>query len=226
MEPNSAPALLRLLQLASPTLPVGAYSYSEGIETLVHQGMDSPDAVLQWLEQELALGLVRVDAAAIHRIHRAAQAQDWVSIAHDNRWLSALRDSEEIRQQSWATGRALVRLIQDLHPELTPALTTIGHPCNWVVGFAVLAAHWQIPVAAATLGYLHSWAANLMTAAVKLVPLGQTQGQHLLLELNSALETTAIQSSTLPLDDWALGGWGASLASMQHEALYSRLFRS
>lgn len=219
-------ALLRLLQLASPALPVGAYSYSEGLETLVAQGMITPEAVRHWLEQELALGLVRVEAAYIHRIHRSAQAGQWSSIAEDNRWISALRDSEESRQQSWATGRALLRLAQDLHPELAVPLGILGQPCNFAVGFAVLAAHWQIPASAAVLGYLHSWAANLITAAVKLVPLGQTQGQRLLIDLNPTLEATASHSATLQPDDLALGGWGAALASMQHEALYSRLFRS
>lgn len=228
MEPRteSPLALLHLLQLASPALPVGAYSYSEGLETLIVQGMDTPEAVRHWLEQELALGLVRVETAYIHRIHRAAQAGEWGQIAKDNRWLSALRDSEESRQQSWATGRALVRLIQDLHPELAPTLDTLGHPCNFAVGFAVLAAHWEIPAAATALGYLQSWATNLITAAVKLVPLGQTQGQKMLLDLTPILEMTADQSATLHPEDLALGGWGAFLASMQHEALYSRLFRS
>jgi urease accessory protein len=225
-KPDSPAALLRLLQLASPALPVGAYSYSEGLETLIFQGMATPEAVLQWLEQELALGLVRVEAAYIHRVHGLSQTGQWSQITEDNRWLSALRDSEESRNQSWATGRALVRLANDLHPELTATLNTLGQPCNFAVGFAVLAAHWEIPASAAVLGYLQSWATSLVTAAVKLVPLGQTQGQRILLDLNPALAMAATQSATVNPDDIALGGWGASLASMQHEALYSRLFRS
>lgn len=226
MAPDAGPALLRLLQLASPAMPVGAYSYSEGLETLIYQGITTPDEVVQWLEQELALGFIRVEAAYLHRIYQCAQTNQWSAIAADNRWLSALRESEESRQQSWATGRALVRLILDLHPELTDGLATVGQPCNFAVGFAVLAAHWEIPATATVRGYLHSWATNLVTAAVKLVPLGQTQGQRMLLTLNPALEVTAVQSATLCPDDLALGGWGAALASMQHETLYSRLFRS
>jgi urease accessory protein len=155
-----------------------------------------------------------------------SQTGQWSQITEDNRWLSALRDSEESRNQSWATGRALVRLANDLHPELTATLNTLGQPCNFAVGFAVLAAHWEIPASAAVLGYLQSWATSLVTAAVKLVPLGQTQGQRILLDLSPALAMAATQSATVNPDDIALGGWGASLASMQHEALYSRLFRS
>ena len=225
-KPESLVALLRLLQLANPALPVGAYSYSEGLETLILQGMATPEAVLQWLEQELALGLVRIEAAYLHRVYGLAQGGQWSQIAEDNRWLSALRDSEESRNQSWATGRALVRLANDLHPELTATLISLGQPCNFAVGFAVLAAHWEIPASAAVLGYLQGWATNLITAAVKLVPLGQTQGQQMLLDLTPALAMAATQSATVNPDHLALGGWGASLASMQHEALYSRLFRS
>lgn len=219
-------ALLRLLQLVSPALPVGAYSYSEGLETRVEQGMTDPTDILSWLEQELALGLVRVETTLLYRIHASVRAQRWADVTQDNRWLSALRDTEESRNQSWATGRALARLIHDLHPELATDLNASGSPCNFVVGFAALAAHWHIPAQTAALGYLHSWAANLVTGVVKLVPLGQTQGQQMLMQLYPALEATALQAQATAPEDLALGGWGASLASMQHEVLYSRLFRS
>lgn len=219
-------ALLRLLQLVSPALPVGAYSYSEGLETLIDQGAIAPASLLSWLEQELAWGLVRAETTLLYRLHGAATEQRWADLAQDNRWLSAFRESEESRQQSWAMGRAILRLIQDLHPDLAAPLAGLDHPCNFVVGFAALAAHWHIPAQITALGYLHSWAANLITGAVKLVPLGQTQGQRLLMQLYPTLEATVLETTEADLGAVALGGWGASLASMQHEALYSRLFRS
>jgi urease accessory protein len=219
-------ALLKLLQLVSPALPVGAYSYSEGLETLIAQGLTTPAELVAWLEQELALGVIRLEAAVIDQVHGAVLAGDWAAIAHANHWLSALRDSEETRQQSWAMGRALVRLILDLHPALAPDLEAVGNPCNFAVGFALLAAQWEIPAEATLLGYLHGWAANLVTAAVKLVPLGQTPGQQMLLQLYPTLEATAADCRGQALDELALGGWGATLATMQHEAMYSRLFRS
>ena len=229
-------ALLRLLQLTSPALPVGAYSYSEGLETLVEQGVViAPSALTRWLEQELAHGLVAIDAAAVGLVYHAATqpgvgngtALSTVAIAPLNHQLSALRDSEESRQQSWAMGRALVRMATHLHPDLKPRFNTAGNPCNFAVAFALLAAHWEIEPRQAVLGYLHSWAANLITSAVKLIPLGQTVGQQILLDLYPALGEACDRAIATPsLDDLYLSSWGTTLATMQHEALYTRLFRS
>ncbi len=225
MVPDSEPSaqtLLRLLQLASPALPVGAYSYSEGLETLVSQGLTDPAGILQWLEQELAWGLIRVEATLLYRLHGA----DGEELNAWNQWLSARRDTEEGRHQSWAMGRALGRLLAQLHPEQQAALAQITSPWNYVVIFALISTHWQISPTAAVLAYLHSWAANLITAAVKLVPLGQTQGQQMLLDLYPSLETTAQQCQRLEPEQLSLSNWGTSLATMEHEAMYSRLFRS
>ncbi|MBE9156299.1 urease accessory protein UreF [Nodosilinea sp. LEGE 06152] len=237
MTTTSAQALLRLLQLTSPALPVGAYSYSEGLETLVERGLVTTAAALTpWLEQELAHGLVVIDAAAVGLVHHAAAQAGWgdrdglpttAPFALLNHQLSALRDSEEARQQSWAMGRALVRMATHLHPSLKPWFSAVGNPCNFAVAFALLAAHWNIDARQTVLGYLHSWAANLITSAVKLIPLGQTVGQQMLLELYPVLEETCDRAlATQSLDDLYLSSWGTSLATMQHEALYTRLFRS
>jgi urease accessory protein len=224
-------ALLRLLQLTSPALPVGAYSYSEGLETLVEQQViATPEAMVAWLEQELAHGMVAIDAAAVGLVHRQAMILELPgteTIAALNHELSALRDSEETRQQSWDMGRSLVRIATHLHPDLKPWFSAVGSPCNFAVAFALVATHWEIDAQSTVLGYLHSWAANLITSAVKLVPLGQTVGQEMLLGLYPVLEQTgdrclAVQS----LADLSLSSWGTSLATMQHEALYTRLFRS
>lgn len=237
MTTTSAQALLRLLQLTSPALPVGAYSYSEGLETLVEQGLViTPTALTDWLKQELAYGLVAIDGAAVGLVHRAASQTGLsdlttlpqaVAIAHLNQQLSALRDSEETRQQSWTMGRALVRMAIHLHPDLKSWFIAVGSPCNFAVAFALVANRWDIEAQAAVLGYLHSWAANLITSAVKLIPLGQTVGQQMLLELYPLLEETCDRClAAQTLDDLALSSWGTSLATMQHEALYTRLFRS
>ncbi|MGB3199988.1 MAG: urease accessory UreF family protein [Nodosilinea sp.] len=237
MTTTNAQALLRLLQLTSPALPVGAYSYSEGLETLVEQGVvATPSALAAWLEQELAYGLVAIDAAAVGLVHRAATQAGLGQgnpvpgtdfLASLNQQLSALRDSEETRQQSWAMGRALVRMATHLHPDLKPWFSAVGNPCNFAIAFALLAAHWEIDGQQVVLGYLHSWAANLITSAVKLIPLGQTVGQQMLLELYPVLEESCDRAlATQSLDDLYLSSWGTTLATMQHETLYTRLFRS
>jgi urease accessory protein len=242
MTTTESQALLRLLQLTSPALPVGAYSYSEGLETLVEQRLiAAPQSLVNWLEQELAYGMIAIDGAALvmvhNMVHKAAaptvedsslaEGFDWSGIVALNHQLSALRDSEETRQQSWDMGRALVRMATHLHPDLKPWFKATGNPCNFAVAFALLAARWDIDARSAVLGYLHSWAGNVITSAVKLVPLGQTVGQEMLLGLYPALEAACDRAlTTQDLADLSLSSWGTTLATLQHESLYTRLFRS
>lgn len=225
----TAAELLRLLQLASPALPVGAYSYSEGVETLIHQGhIRSGRDLAQWIQAELSSGAMRLDAAVMVRAHRAWSQGELEVLDHWNQWLSATRETEELRQQSWQMGRSLLRLLKDLEPVAISALppTLQKHPCNFAVAFGIAAAHWQLPVFETTLVYLQSWVANLISAGVRLVPLGQTEGQRLLGQLIPALDTTAEAIVVLPDDALTACSWGLTLASMAHETQYSRLFRS
>lgn len=220
-------ALLHLLQLTNSALPVGAYSYSEGLETVIQSGAIATVTDLQhWLSQELSYGGIRLEAAVMLRACRAVQADQPAALEEWNQWFSAARDAEELRQQSWQMGRALTRLLADLDPALQPWLTACGTPCNFAIAFGVAAAFWQIPDRPALLGYLHSWASNLVNAGVKLVPLGQTAGQQLLHGLQANLTQTVQEVIQLQDDDLSNGGWGWAIASMQHEVLYSRLFRS
>lgn len=222
-----AQALLKLLQLASPALPVGAFSYSEGLETLVENGtITTANAVSDWITQELRYGSVRLEAATLVRAYQAFQGQDLTALHYWNCWLSAVRETEELRQQSWQMGRGLTRMVEQIEPGLRDAIATTGTPCNFAVAFGFTAAHWQIDLESSVLGYLQSWTTNLVNAAIKLVPLGQTTGQQLLLTLYPTLTETAQEVLTLQDDQLESSGWGLSLASMQHETLYSRLFRS
>lgn len=220
-------SFLSLLQLVSPALPVGAYTYSDGLETLVQANQIADAAALeQWLTQELRYGAIRVEAAVLLRAYQSAKNSDLQSLNTWNQWLSAFRETEELREQSWQMGRSLSRLLTDLQPETQTTLSACGEPCNFAIAFAVAAAFWQIDPASAVLGYLHTWAANLINAGVRLIPLGQTQGQQILLHLAHHLEEASEQ--VLELKDEQLGccSWGVSIASMNHETLYSRLFRS
>lgn len=225
------PALLRLLQLVSPALPVGAYSYSEGLEALVDRGQVHNQATLEhWITQELQYGAIRLEAAAMVRGFRSLQHQDWDALTAWNRWLSAARETEELRLQSWQMGRSLLRLFFDLDPGFLcdpvckRSLQEEG--CNFSIVFAIVAATWQINLQSALLGYLYSWSSNMISAGVKLIPLGQTSGQKILLNLHAPLQQ-AVDEILLLSDDY-LGscGWGLALASMAHECQYSRLFRS
>ncbi|MEM9807122.1 MAG: urease accessory protein UreF [Cyanobacteria bacterium P01_D01_bin.56] len=218
-------ALLKLLQLTSPALPVGAFSYSEGLETLVMQEHLTDSAALyNWLVQELRYGGVRMETAIALRAH--LHLHNYEQLTYWNQWLTASRDTAELRQQSWQMGRALVRLGQTLHPELKEIFAACGTPCNFAVAFGIIAAHWHIDANTMALGYLHSWAANLIGAAVKLVPLGQTEGQSCLLQIIPELQTATESIATLKDDELYVSGWGSAISSMHHETLYTRLFRS
>lgn len=219
--------LLQLIQLASPALPVGAYSYSEGLETLVHTAvLTNAERLEHWLTQELQHGAVRVEAGVMVRAYQAAIAANYAELAAWNQWLSAFRETEELREQSWQMGRSLVRLLQELAPDLNAAIAACGEQVHFAIAFALAAAHWQIDSNAMLLGYLHSWATNLVNAGIKLIPLGQTVGQKLLLRLHPMLEETAAVALTLSDSQLECCSWGLAIASMNHETLYSRLFRS
>jgi urease accessory protein len=225
--------LLCLLQLAFA--PVGAYSYSEGIESLVETGaIDNEVSLRNWLKNSLQFGAIRVEAAVAVRALRAANLEDLEALSYWNAWATATKETEELRSQSWQMGRTLVKLLLELRSPTASPLTTsiaelvaaVGNPCNFAIGFGIAAACWQIEEEAAVLGYLYSWATNLASAGVKLIPLGQTSGQQLLLDLHSQISCTAQEVLKLEDDDLGSCSWGLALASMAHETQYTRLFRS
>ena len=225
--------LLCLLQLAFA--PVGAYSYSEGIESLVETGtIDSEISLRNWLQDSLQFGAIRVEAAVAVRALRSAIGGDLAAISYWNAWATATKETEELRSQSWQMGRTLVKLLLDLRSPTASQLTTpikelvesCGNPCNFAIAFGITCAYWQIEEEAAVLGYLYSWATNLASAGVKLIPLGQTVGQQLLLDLHAQISCTAQEVLKLEDDDLGSCSWGLALASMAHETQYTRLFRS
>ncbi|ABA24232.1 Urease accessory protein UreF [Trichormus variabilis ATCC 29413] len=218
---------LHILQLASSALPVGAYSYSEGLETLVESGtITSQSTLQQWLEAELSYGAIRLEAAVMVRSYQATIMGEMETLRYWNLWLSAARETQELRNSSWQMGRSLMQLLGKIQPEILSLANSVGNPCNYAIAFAIASAHWQVNIQAALLAYLHSWATNLITAGVKLIPLGQTAGQELLLQLQPLISHATVEIMSLKDDELSCCSWGLSLASMQHETQYTRLFRS
>ena len=235
LSPSCPLSLLSLLQLASPALPIGAYSYSDGLETLVDKGViNNQKTLCQWLDQELHYGAIRLETAVMVRAYKSVVSNDLEALGYWNAWVTAAKETAELRSQSWQMGNSLIRLFLDLpyqHKVQSIAskqelAVAAGTPCNYAIAFGIAAASWQIDSTAAVLGYLHSWASNLISAGVRLIPLGQTVGQQLLLELSSSL--ILVTQEILALEDEQLSscGWGLALASMAHETQYTRLFRS
>ncbi|MDY6785905.1 MAG: urease accessory protein UreF [Cyanobacteriota bacterium] len=228
---SQSTTLLGLLQLTSPALPVGAYSYSEGLEFLVEEKkIDNKKNLCNWIERELRYGTIRVETAVMLRAYQNWEGCDREArIGRDrlnywNAWLSASRETTELRQQSWQMGQSLLKLLRKLQPEWDP-LTDLS-PCNYAIAFAIAAARWQIKEEDAIAAYLYSWSANLVGAGVKLIPLGQTEGQQILFELRDRLVEVAGEIRAIADDELESCSWGLTAASMRHETQYTRLFRS
>ncbi|MCR4300957.1 MAG: urease accessory protein UreF [Sulfuricaulis sp.] len=219
--------LARLLQLASPQLPVGAYSYSEGLEYAVHAGwVHDARGLHGWLRHGLLDGAAQLEAAVLVRVYDAWRRDDLARVRYWDEWLAATREGEELRHQSLDMGRALLRLLKDLEPPLPHAAQLFAASCNFATAFGIAAAHWDIEREDAVTAYLQSWAANLICAGVKLIPLGQTAGQQLLWDLQEDVAHAAQTAQRIVDEDLGVSNWGYALASMAHETQYSRLFRS
>ncbi|QNG27625.1 urease accessory protein UreF [Synechococcus sp. HK01-R] len=220
---------LALLQLVSPALPVGAFSYSEGLEVLIQAGALKSEAGLeQWLIAELERGALRLEAAALSELMvdlnswaRGADDQARLRLLDLDGWLLATREAAEVRAQQRQMGGSLLQLLADMGHPLTEPL-----PLAWPAAWAWAALSLGLSEADTVEGYLYSWVANQLSAAVRLLPLGPTRAQMLQQRLlpriaAEAQELLAADPRTL----WS-AGVGASLAQLSHAELYSRLFRS
>jgi len=224
--PGAGQARRRLWQLISPTLPVGAYSYSTGLEYAVDAGwLQTPTQVRDWIEAQLLEVHVRVDLPALVRLHAAWADADQEALEHWNGWLRASRETSELRAEDLGQGRALARLLTDLGVAEASPWAARDDGC-WATAFSLAVHRWGIPLEEAMEGYLWAWCENQVAAAVKLVPLGQTQGQRMLAELADTIGTVTKRAAAV--DDAGMGGGlpGVNLASVLHETQYSRMFRS
>ena len=204
--------LARLLQLASPTLPVGAYSYSQGLEAAIEAGYVNDAASAQdWIADVLELSIVRMEAQVL-RAQIAAPSQE------RNDFFVATRETAELRAETLQMGHALARLLSDIN--IPVGIQEPAYP----TAFAFAVRHWNIEPDEAVVAYLWSWIENQVMAAVKAVPLGQTAGQKILLSLGERLADLA--QMELPEDSWSNLAPGLAHLSAQHETQYSRLFRS
>jgi urease accessory protein len=226
---TDAGALVGLLTIASAALPVGAFVYSDGLESAVAAGDVRDEASLfAWLDDALEIGGAAVEAAIVARVHAACEAERPDEVRRWDRELTALRDTEEMRAQSRAMGVALVRLLraQPADAAAVEGFLPAGEPHYATVAACALAG-FGVERKAAVIGYAHGWATHLVVAGSKLIPLGQTRAHRVLRDLAAPIARCAERACDL--DDQSLFeqcAWGASLASMQHEALYTRLFKS
>ena len=216
--------LLRLLQLSSVSLPVGGYAFSQGMEYAIDKGwVTKQTQVADWTQLQLLQSLARVDLPVLRLAMTAWATRDEARIVELNDLILACRETKELRLNDTAMGEALARLLRSLEIE-TPFVRL--EDISFVVLFAIAATHWQVEFDSAALGFSWSWLENQIAAATKLVPLGQTQAQLLLGELQPTLSEAIALSKTIDEDDIGAGLPAVAIASCLHETQYSRLFRS
>jgi len=221
-------ALLKLMWLASPALPVGGFSYSEGLESAIEAGAANGEASVQgWLLDQLQLALARADLCVVAAAFDAWQPHDAARIAELNAWVLTTRETSELRQQAEQMGRSLCDWLRPQaldDPRL--AMLAALRPPTWPVAFALAGVRSGAAARDVLLAFAFGWAENMVAAALKAVPLGQSAGQRILaalvVEIPRAVEH-AMQSS-----DDTRQAFTPMLAvlSAQHETQYSRLFRS
>jgi len=219
-------ALLRLLQLVSPGLPIGMYSYSQGMETAVEDGLiTDASETREWIKGILLTCQVYVDLPLASRLYDAWLNNDLTEVASLSSTLLACRETSELRVEDQQTGQALARLLDEM--QMTEVSDWKRNPDTTLATlFTCAAVKWTISKQAALTGYLWSWLENQIICAIKLVPLGQVAGQQLLYELATSLPECVEKG--LQITDVEIGSsaFGLALASSRHETQYTRLFRS
>lgn len=222
-------ALFRLMTWLSPAFPVGAFSYSSGIEWAVEAGDIADLATLRdWLAALLRDGAGFCDGVLLCHAHRAAAERDAPALSALAELAAAFVSSRERHLETTAQGRAFVEIARAAWPcaalDLLPAQG--GIPIAYPVAVGVLAAGHGVGLRPVLHGYLHALAANWISAGTRLIPLGQTDSQRALAALEPVIAATADACLAATLDDLGSATFRADLAGMQHETQYTRLFRS
>ena len=218
-----------LLRLASPQLPIGGYSYSQGLEFAVDSGLVHDTAsAQQWLSDQLLLNLARFEGPLLLAHCVAAHAEDWAQLSELAAEQRSSRETRELQQENRQTGYSLQQLLQGL-PELDQAardflaeLPSPGLAPLW----ALAARAWQISAQDALAAWLWGWLENQLAVLMKTLPLGQQAAQRLTSALMPDLQQAQSIANALPVSQWGSAPFGLALASMAHERQYSRLFRS
>ncbi len=223
-----AASLLQLIWLASPALPVGGFSYSEGLESAVDcAGVNSEATAADWLSDQLHLSLARGDLAVIAQAIPAWRSADLPRVKMLNDWMLHTRETSEMRLQTEQMGRSLLEWLRN-HDSVSAAHldACAALPPTYPVAFALAASPLAAGVPDCLSAYAFGWAENMMQAALKSVPLGQSAGQRILARLAAEIPATVEEAMALADEERQAFSPMLAILSSQHETQYSRLFRS
>lgn len=222
-------AFSRLLQLASPALPIGAYSYSQGFEWAIESGdVTDKTSAQRWISDVLLTYYAQFELPVIKRLFMAWQSMDETAINHWDSYYKAGRDSAETWLESRQMGYSLLRLQQDLDAwphAMLDVVASIDEP-SFPTVYAATAVNWQISLHEMLHVYAWSWIENQVSAAMKAIPLGQVAGQQILVAVSEQITIVIEQAMQCADDDISNFCPALSIASCRHETQYSRLFRS
>lgn len=217
-------SLLRLLQLSSPTLPVGAYAYSQGIESAVHNKLITDvESAQVWLHDVLTQSISFNDLALLKHLYLAWSASDLEKVSSLGELSQAIRETHELRMEDQHLAKALIRLTQPLGVDFPQDLENKE---TYPLVFARFAVCWEISLQETLEAFCWSWVENQIAAMVKLVPLGQTQGQMLMLKMDDSIRQAIEQAKQSEEEDIGNSLPMLAILSAQHETQYTRLFRS
>ncbi len=220
-----SPGLLHLLRLASPALPIGGFSYSEGLEAAIDSGRVGNEAqVAHWLSAQLQLTMARSEVAVLAAAVRAIRSDDTPRLHALDRWVRLTRESGELRLQTAQMGRSLGDWLRGVEPHCATMLER-WHP-TYPIAYAIAATRSDATVADICAAFVFAWAENMVQAALKAVPLGQSAGQRVLGRLCAEIPATVAQALALDESDRQAFAPMLAIVSAQHETQYSRLFRS
>lgn len=237
-DPVPQAALYRLLAFLSPAFPVGAFTYSHGLEQVIEDGDVRDAASLQaWLVDILRYGAGRSDAILLKETMFAAERGDETSLRELIDLGLALQPSKERHLETSAQGTAFVKAVREawMPSNNDPATVVFSSLANsedapetwpYPVAVGLTAAAWKLPVEATVMSFLHAFSANIISAAVRAVPLGQSDGQRVLAALEPVISQVTSEALDASCDDLGTSTFLADIASMAHETQYTRLFRS
>lgn len=229
MTRETSPALYRLLTWLSPAYPVGAFAYSQGLEAAIARGLVTDRASTEaWIADSLTAGSLWSDAVFFARAYEAAQGSDGPALAEINAFALTFQPALELRQETLALGNAFLRTTREAWPcaALDLLAAEVGENPAYPLAVASAAAGHGIAAETALEAWLHANVSNFISAAIRLVPLGQTDGQRILAALEPMIAETTTRAAATPLEALTTNNFMAEICAMTHETQQPRLFRS